>query len=303
MPERTRVVGVDWGSSRLRAWLIGPDGGPEASLTVDQGILFHRADDLRGTLAHHLADWLGRGVGHVVGAGMLGSRTGIVDAGYLAVPAGRDAWMSAAVPAGTLAGVPLVILPGVRQAGNEPDVMRGEEFQVFAALGSGEQDGVFVCPGTHSKWIHTRSGRIVGFRTYVTGELFAAWRTGSSLAGLLGDVEQRDGGFGDGLAIARRDSASTLAGLFQLRAAILTGGLEPEVALDALSGLLIGRELCHALAGRQRPGPVRVIGEDRLATRYVEALHRLGHKAQRVEIDTGRALAELGAATTGIGSR
>ena len=36
------------------------------------------------------------------------------------------------------------------------------------------QDGLIVAPGTHSKWVSVKGGRIADFRTFVTGELFAA---------------------------------------------------------------------------------------------------------------------------------
>lgn len=293
MPERTRIVGVDWGSTRLRAWLVGSDGTTEASLAVEQGVLFGRADDLRAALEGHLAEWLGQGVDLVVGVGMLGSRTGVLDAGYVGLPAGRALWAAAARPAGTLRGTPLVLLPGLVKDGPEPDVMRGEEFQVFAALESGAGDGTFVCPGTHSKWIRTQGGRIVDFRTYATGELYATWCAGSSLTDLVGAVDQTAGGFDHALSAARRPATSTLAAIFALRAGVLTGQLKATHAFDALSGLLIGREVTHALDADELNGPLRVIGGGDLADRYVRAITAADREVRTITIDSARALAGL----------
>ena len=56
------------------------------------------------------------------------------------------------------------LLPGVcqRSAGAE-DVMRGEETQLLGLLGmQPDFEGVVVLPGTHSKWVDIRGGRIVG---------------------------------------------------------------------------------------------------------------------------------------------
>jgi 2-dehydro-3-deoxygalactonokinase len=39
-----------------------------------------------------------------------------------------------------------------------PDVMRGEEVQVFGAIDLLDaRDGLFVLPGTHSKWVQVRT--------------------------------------------------------------------------------------------------------------------------------------------------
>lgn len=39
----------------------------------------------------------------------------------------------------------------------------------------GVADGLFVLPGTHSKWVpEVEAGRITTFATYMTGEVFAA---------------------------------------------------------------------------------------------------------------------------------
>jgi len=64
--------------------------------------------------------------------------------------------------------------------------MRGEETQVFGALSLfGVEDGLFVLPGTHSKWVMAGSGGISGFSTYMTGEMFAAARDHTILGRLM----------------------------------------------------------------------------------------------------------------------
>src|SRR5699024_629480 len=37
-------------------------------------------------------------------------------------------------------------------------------------------DHLVIAPGTHSKWVRLRAGRVTGFRSYLTGELFTALR-------------------------------------------------------------------------------------------------------------------------------
>ena len=61
-----------------------------------------------------------------------------------------------------LTGRPAWIVPGVAVRGPAgPDVMRGEETQV---VGAGLSEATIALPGTHSKWVELRGGRIAGFR-------------------------------------------------------------------------------------------------------------------------------------------
>jgi len=286
------VIVVDWGSTRLRAWRERPGSAELESLTAASGSLFDRSADLRADLEAHLAPWL-PDAGLVLGAGMIGSRTGVIDAGYLELPAGPREWSRAGVRAGTVGGVSLVILPGVRATVPRADVIRGEELQVFAALAAGEPDGTFTCPGTHSKWVTTGRGAITAFRTYATGELYAAWSQRSSLTDLLGSVTHEQGGFLTGLDLALAEDETLLSSIFALRALVLTEELEARHALDALSGVLIGHELRHALERRDDQGEVRILADAPLAGRYLEALTHLAVPARIVEPDTPRALLAL----------
>src|SRR5207253_2700905 len=110
-------------------------------------------------------------------SGMIGARQGWVEAPYAQCPAGLPEIASAIVTieARTLGALGLV--PGVRvdYPDGAPDVMRGEETQILGALTAmARSDGVFVLPGTHSKWARIKAGRIESFATYMTGEIFGA---------------------------------------------------------------------------------------------------------------------------------
>ena len=108
-------------------------------------------------------DWMRAGPALALVSGMAGSRQGWLEAPYCACPAGFSdiAAQLAWVQAGRVA-----IVPGLccEQQG-VPDVMRGEETQVFGALSLLELDqGILVLPGTHSKWVRVEAGRIQIFR-------------------------------------------------------------------------------------------------------------------------------------------
>ncbi|WP_164135303.1 2-dehydro-3-deoxygalactonokinase, partial [Stenotrophomonas maltophilia] len=81
---------------------------------------------------------------------------GWVEAPYAACPAAFADLAGAIVWRRLETGTPLGFVPGISlvDAGGVPDVMRGEETQVFGALAAlSLADGVFVLPGTHSKWV------------------------------------------------------------------------------------------------------------------------------------------------------
>ena len=66
-----------------------------------------------------------------------------------------------------------VIMPGLRDllSDSMPDVMRGEETQLAALLGNLAVGSHLVClPGTHSKWVGVRDGRIQRIATAMTGQ-------------------------------------------------------------------------------------------------------------------------------------
>ena len=105
----------------------------------------------------------------------------------------------------------IAIVPGLRcDNDGTPDVMRGEEVQIFGALQRlGLTDGLLVLPGTHSKWVRVRSGVVEGFATFMTGEFYALLRQHSILArSLPASDDDIDGeAFDEGVTKALRGPA------------------------------------------------------------------------------------------------
>jgi hypothetical protein len=108
-------------------------------------------------------------------SGMAGSRQGWQEAPYCPCPAGfaelgqHLLWLQP----GRIALVPGLSCTSV-DALNTPDVMRGEEVQIFGALQlAGRDSATLVLPGTHSKWVQVQGGRVSQFQTFMTGEVFA----------------------------------------------------------------------------------------------------------------------------------
>ena len=269
-----RVFG-DWGTSRLRLSLFDGDERLGEAEGTGIGALPGSASE---ALLGALVPWRERhALKQVVLCGMAGSRTGVVEAPYAPCPADAASWARRAAEI-SLDGLMITVAPGVAGAApnGAPDVMRGEEAQVFGALALrpdlalGEQ--TFVLPGTHSKWCHVRDGRIVGFQTFLTGEVFALLSTRSSL--LLGatksaDAEAHQAGFAAGLSRAR--DTRLLGAIFEARAAQLRADRSGDWATGFLSGLLVGSELEEALAARS-VATLTLVGAPLLLQRYLAAL-------------------------------
>ncbi len=213
---------------------------------------------------------------------MITSRNGWVETPYVDTPAGL-ADIAAATSARELAGgISLRFLPGVCQRRPSPDVMRGEEIEVFGSFGP-EESGVAVLPGTHSKWVKVERGRIAAFRSFMTGEVFAVMRGHSILGRLIPpDVSAfNEAAFLAGVRQAAEAASPGLLGdLFWARSGVLLGAFPPEEIADRLSGLVIGHEIRGAAGLGWTSGVVRLIGDAGLCARYAAALAAQGVRSQ-----------------------
>jgi 2-dehydro-3-deoxygalactonokinase len=273
-------VAVDWGTSNVRAWGIASDGSQVFAVGADKGMgKIGRAD-----YPSVLADLIGErveGTVDVVVCGMAGARQGWLEAPYFETPADLHQLLSRAVsPADADARFRVSILPGVcqRQHGHE-DVMRGEETQLLGLLGLRPGlEGVAILPGTHSKWVEIRGGRIVRFSSAMTGELYEVLSQHSVLRhSFVGNVEgaEIETGIAAGMdaGLAQPELLSAL--IFRTRAAALLSGKGADWCSGYLSGLLVGAEIGghRDWLGSQ---PVPLIGSARFARLYGAALERIG---------------------------
>jgi len=281
-----KLIGLDWGTSACRAYLIGGDGKVLGRLTDGPGILKVEQGAFGPWLDSMIGGWIAtHGVVPVVLSGMIGSRQGWREAPYAACPAGADDLVARLVRF-THDGLALGLAPGL-SCENEgmPDVMRGEETQILGALAlSGREEGLFLLPGTHSKWAEVAGGRIVAFRTFMTGEVFGALKDHTILGRLMRAGEDAKGfarGVGEGAALG--SAGALLNRLFATRSYGLMGRLGEAALSDYLSGLLIGAEVAAAV-GEAR-GSVTIVASPALAQRYADALRLLGRDSTRAPDD------------------
>ena len=301
-PDGPVRVLCDWGSSRLRAFLAL--GGAIAERREGPGIGQLGQDSPAEALARVLAPWRAqRRLERIVLCGMAGSRHGLAEVPYVRAPATVAQWLAGAA-AMRCSEDSLILVPGI-QAQNfrdVADVMRGEETQIFGALAlepslaSGRQ--MMVLPGTHSKWVEVRDGRIARLQTYFTGELFELLSTRSSLLRAGGTGEADEEAFEVGLRNAARFDLA--ANLFETRSAQLIEGRSAGWARSLLSGLLIGAEVHSMLArGEGQFGPLTLIGDPALTGRYLRALCSYGAEARQLDGELC-VLAGLRAASEGL---
>lgn len=277
MNNKPALIGVDWGGSNLRVMQIAPGGDVLAHRSDPRGAAGLGPADFPAVLAEVAGDWLGEAP--VLVCGMAGARGRWLEVDYRPCPASATD-----LAAGLAKPDPdrdLRIVPGVAlsPAGRLRDVMRGEETQVF---GLGADDRLVVAPGTHSKWIAVEDGRIARFRTFLTGELFAAVRSATMLGSGMGDPGGDAEAFRRGVERSLEDR-DVSAALFSVRVEGLAGRLDPGGAADYLSGLLIGAEV----AGADLSVGVTLVGAPALSARYAEALAIAGHaRVETADVET-----------------
>lgn len=286
MNDTRRILGIDWGTSNRRAYLMDAAGACIDSRADDQGLLA-AGPDFGASLAALLADMqIDPGV-PVVASGMIGSAQGWKETPYLDAGVPLDDLPRHLVRVhGGGAGRDCLLVPGYRgrdEAGRV-DVMRGEEMQLLGAVALGRRDGWFVLPGTHSKWVRLEDGAIRHVSTFMTGEWFATLGKQGTLAPLMKGADD-DGAFAAGVDEARGRTVLTRA-LFGVRARAVTGEMPAAQVRSFVSGLLIGAELVAALDFiKQGRSEVVSIAAPRLHGYYAATAARLGIGLQAMDPD------------------
>lgn len=275
----TPLLGLDWGSTRLRAFRFGEEGRVEEARALPWGSRHLPEGGFAEAFELAVDGWPRA---PVLACGMVGSRGGWHEVPYLDTPCRLERLADALTTIDAPGGRQLHIVPGLRDPAG-PDVMRGEETQIAGLLAQRpalSSQARLLLPGTHSKWVRVHDHAVTGFNTVMTGELFAVLRRHSILGASLPDgAADDDSAFARGVTASRNaGAAGALSRLFSARALMLEGALAPSAVADFLSGLLIGDELRMALAASwaSPDEPVQVIGEDALCARYLQAAGLLG---------------------------
>lgn len=285
-------VGVDWGTTNARFTLSSATGIVLAE-RAGPGIA-----ELDGPAAIEAAcfatigDWP---TVPVVIAGMAGSDIGWRLAPYVPAPA-TVAAVHAAVVRFEARSVSVALLPGVTTIRKDglPDVMRGEETQIFGSM-SGET-GLVCLPGTHSKWAQVSNGEITCFHTAITGELMDAVGRGTILLNPKhAPVARPSLHFLEGVTAISHSKLGLETMLFTVRSRQMAGTLALDDADDYLAGLCIGSDIRSALVFQPEFRSVTLVGTPTLTALYAAALANLDIQSRQVDGKTAALVGLTGA--------
>ena len=270
------LITIDWGTSSLRGARLDTAGKVLESREFPRGIMSVQPGQFETVFNELFGDWMQAPDALCLISGMAGSRQGWQEAPYCPCPAGfaelgqHLLWLQADR---------IALVPGLSCMADGPlgipDVMRGEEVQIFGALQLARRDtATLVLPGTHSKWVQVQAGRVTEFQTFMTGEVFALMSQHS----ILGKTLDANGAFDESVFLQGIDQSQQVGSVLHHLFAVRTLGLFERLSAAALpsylSGLLIGEELRTQVLSTER-GPVILIGSAALTLRYTLALQHL----------------------------
>ncbi|MGD8789897.1 MAG: 2-dehydro-3-deoxygalactonokinase [Burkholderiales bacterium] len=251
------MLAIDWGTSSLRIYRLDASGQVVDTRHCARGILQVADAAFASVLQDEAADWLDAHGTHIVMSGMIGSRQGWTEVAYVPCPASLPEIAAAMASVQWQSDMGkdyrARIAPGLscRDDSGVNDVMRGEEVQILGVLDElGPGEHVVCLPGTHSKWANVSDDRIMSFRTYMSGEVFAVLKQHSILGRTMAGDDFDEGTFLRGVTRAA-DAGGMLHHLFGVRAEVLAGKLAEEQSASYLSGIIIGHELV-SVAGQIR---------------------------------------------------
>jgi 2-dehydro-3-deoxygalactonokinase len=277
------IIGINWSSTRFRAYLIAANGALVDAYTEPSGVAGLAREQMIEIVAALVQRW--PGTRHIYASGMIGSAMGWTDVGYAEAPAAA-AGIARLARSTTIGDVPLIIVPGVacrRTADGAPDVMRGEEIEILGTASS--RDGMIALPGLHTKWVKIRNNEITEFATSMVGEIFDRLTEKGLLASIVEGAGEPGAAFRAGIEKGRAGTLGLGALLFGARARVVRGDMEKGDAASYVRGLLIGADLVDAttLFGDLATAPVTLIGEEYACRLYAAALDSIGIANRTVE--------------------
>lgn len=294
--DRHLFIAGDWGSTAMRLHLCAHDGDETRILASVAGPGVKFCDDFEQAFFDAAGGWLAEhGRIPVVLAGMIGSNLGWADCPYAPCPTDASA-LDARLHRFSARGIDIAIAPGLRCTNifGLPDVMRGEEVQLFGALdllGKPERLTLMCLPGTHAKWAIVEDGAVRSFFTSMQGEMFEVLLAHSLIGRGLPEAaasvvaEPNTPAFREGVSLMLADPTLAVEfAVFATRSRVVTGGLAAIQARAFLSGLLIAAEVRDAIAGHRARNlefdTVTLVGAEALMPLYVAPLEQLGITAR-----------------------
>ncbi len=268
------LLGIDWGTTSFRAYLLDLKGTIVKAIHSDAGILSVKNNDFITPLHEQLSN-LGETLNDlpIIASGMITSKNGWMETPYIECPATIGDIAAELQPLSVENLGTIWFVPGVKQLHPEPDIMRGEETQLAGLEQHGKK--TVILPGTHSKWVKMEGNMLTQFKTFMTGDMYNAVLANTILqATPMQDWSDEDFLSGVVMGYERYTQGTTLlSALFQVRVQAILELSSAEGWRSFISGLLIGTEIGEGLnCGYAKSDTFTIIGAEKLAHLYCNAL-------------------------------
>jgi len=278
-------IAINWGSSNFRSFLLDEDGTVRDAFAEPAGIASLDRAGMVAQVASLSARWPHAET--LYACGMVGSNVGWDDAGYAECPIGLEG-LAAMLHPTRIAGRDMLIVPGLacrRASDGAPDIMRGEETELFGLLRAGRlpTEGIVALPGTHGKWVRIEGGKVIEFMTAMSGEIFDRLTAAGMLASVVAAPAAIGEAFFQGIEAGSKREPGLGTALFGVRARVIRGDLARDHAASYLRGLLIGSELADARALYPLESSVTLVGAAAVCALYAAGLAHLGFSTQVVD--------------------
>ncbi|MBE2893499.1 2-dehydro-3-deoxygalactonokinase [Spirabiliibacterium falconis] len=280
------LIAIDWGTSSFRARTISYEGKIIDCISTNDGIL-NAAPHFEKVLFKHITHLQGYSdTLPIVMSGMIGSKNGWHEIPYITLPCDASTLAANILSIPNSHNANIILIPGVYKIGDDADVIRGEETEIVGAINAlNLTDASMIITGTHSKVATIKNGKLVDFKTFLTGEMFYALRQSTILGAFKGEVDSYSIWFKKGVekGFHSKHSGELLNHIFLARTNVLCGDLPPECSLSFLSGILIGSEIG---ASDYKHDIIWIMGNGKLPQAYSNALQHLGFTVKIVPENT-----------------
>ncbi len=215
-------------------------------------------------------------------SGMACSTLGMIDLPYKELPFSTDGsdLITKLVEADNNFKHDIIFISGAK---TDSDAMRGEETQLVGCF-PGEQEQVFIFPGTHSKHVTIKNGKIVDIKTYMTGEFFELLSVKSILSASVertSDLNNKKNKEAFEAGVKESLHSNLLNNSFKVRTNYLFHKLTPQENYHYLSGLLIGTEI-KEIANSDLD--ITLVSHPYLHSHYEIAFHLVMNKTRSLKI-------------------
>lgn len=268
-----QYIGIDWGTSNFRAYLLSSKGEIYKQTSANKGLKDLNKEEFEDYLLSQISPWLEDSNKPVILCGMVGSLSGWHEVPYINIKDIMTSLPNSVYKIYTKKrNLEAYIIGGACQT-QPMDVMRGEETQIFGFLKENLNfSGYIVLPGTHSKWVEVNNGNIISFQTFMTGELYQIIKQNSILSSLITNDDFNEKDFYDGLILSVNNPQLITHYLFSIRATTLLNPQQKKSVSSYLSGLLIGLELTNFKENIMQKPEIVIIGSSTLMEIYKNAI-------------------------------